>query len=298
MPSIPQPAIFAMGTRSHFYLELDLLPGVDARRVHDVIGSLEGPRSTTGGANVVIAFGAAAWQAAGGELPADLADFQPLTGPDGFTMPATQHDLWVWMSAASYDVVFDTARAIAMAFADVAAVATQLAAFTYKDSRDLSGFEDGTENPPIDEAPGLATVPPGQPGAGGSIVLVQRWVHDLPTLHGLDVAEQEAIIGRTKQTSEELDDDVRPADAHISRVVIEEDGEELEVFRRSTPYGDVAEHGLLFVAFSADRRRLIRMLERMVGNDGPRDRITSWSTPVGGAFYFAPPLDALAASGR
>jgi putative iron-dependent peroxidase len=298
MPSLPQPAIFAMGSRSHFYLELDLLPGIDAHRIHDVIGGLEGPRSTTGGANVVLAFGATAWRAAGGELPPDHGDLAEIVGPDGFTIPATQHDIWVWISAAGYDVAFDTARTIAAAFAAVASVTTQVAGFTYKDSRDLSGFEDGTENPPIDEAPGLATVPDDQPGAGGSVVLVQRWVHDLPRLHALDVAEQEAIIGRTKQASEELADDVRPHDAHISRVVIEEGGQELEVFRRSTPYGDLDEHGLLFVAFSADRRRLVRMLERMAGVDGPRDRITTWSTPVGGAMYFAPPLDALAASGR
>jgi putative iron-dependent peroxidase len=295
---MPQPAIFAMGSRSHFYLELDLLPGADATRILDVLASLEGPHSTTGGANTVVAFERGVWEAAGGEAPPDLTRFEPVVGPDGYTMPAEQHDVWVWISGPGYDLVFDVARAIAAAFAGLATVATQRAGFTYRDSRDLSGFEDGTENPPVDEAPFLASVPDGTPGAGGSVVLFQRWVHDLSTLHALGVHEQESIIGRTKATSEELPDDLKPADAHIARVVIEDDaGAELEVFRRSVPYGDLDEHGLLFVAFSADQARLARMLGNMAGvGDGIRDRLTTWSTAAAGAFYFAPPLDALAAA--
>lgn len=286
-----------MGPRTHYYLELDLLPGADATRIREVLGGLEGPRSTTGGVNVVLAFGRSAWTAAGGDVPEDLADFAPIVGPDGFTMPADQHDIWVWISGSGYDGVFDAARAIALAFAPIASLASQRSGFTYQDSRDLSGFEDGTENPPLDEAPFLCTVPDDRPGGGGSVVLFQRWVHDLTTLHRLAVPQQEAIFGRTKQTSEELDDATKPADAHIARVVIEEDGEELEIFRRSVPYGDLDEHGLLFVAFSADQSRLARMLDRMTGvDDGIRDALTTWSTPLAGAFYFAPPLDALAAS--
>jgi putative iron-dependent peroxidase len=297
MPAIPQPAIFAMGPRSHYYLELDLLPGADAAEIRGVIASLEGPRSTTGGVNVVLAFARDTWVAAGGEVPNDLTTFDPVVGPDGFELPAAQHDIWVWTSASSYDVVFDTVRAIAAAFAPIATVATHRAGFTYKDSRDLSGFEDGTENPPLDEAPILASVPDGEPGAGGSVVLFQRWSHDLEALHAHDVAEQERIIGRTKATSLELPDEDKPPSAHIERVVIEEDGEELEIFRRSTPYGDLEEHGLLFVAFSADQRRLDLMLHRMVGgDDGVRDALTRWSTPLASAYYFAPPVNALAAS--
>jgi putative iron-dependent peroxidase len=297
MPSVPQPAIFAMGPRSHYYLELDLLPGADASGIRGVIAGLEGPRSTTGGTNVVLAFSRATWVAAGGEAPDDLHDFTPVVGPDGFTMPATQHDIWVWASSTGYDSVFDTARAIAAAFAPIASVATQQSGFTYKDSRDLSGFEDGTENPPLDEAPLLASVPDDRPGAGGSIVLFQRWAHDLEAFHAHSEADQERIIGRTKGTSEELPDGEKPPSAHIERVVIEEDGEELEIFRRSTSYGDLDEHGLLFVGFSADQRRLDLMLDRMVGAaDGVRDALTNWSTPLTGAFYFAPPVNALASS--
>lgn len=285
-----QPGILALGARAHHYLEFDLLdPDGAAELVAIAGGGLAEPRAATGGVNVVVAFGSRVWDRVAGR-PGDLSDFETLTGPDGFEMPASQHDAWVWVSGAGTDVVFDAARAIVAAFALVARPVTEHAAFTYRDSQDLSGFEDGTENPPITEAAGVASVP----DAGGSIVLVQRWIHDLGAFHALDVAEQERVIGRTKDTSEELDEEVRPETAHISRVVIEEDGEELEVVRRSTPYGTVAEHGLMFVAFSCDRRRLDLMLRRMVGLDGPRDALTTWSTPVAGAFYYAPPAEALA----
>jgi putative iron-dependent peroxidase len=290
MSTTIQPGILAMGSRSHYYLELDLT--APPAELAPILGDgLAEPRATTGGVNLVLALGRSV-AAQLGDVPPDLADFSTLRGPDGFEMPAAQHDVWAWISASSDDIVFDTARAVAAAFAPVATIASHRAAFTYLDSRDLSGFEDGTENPPISEAPAVLSVPEGTAGAGGSIVLVQRWVHDLASLHALDEEAQERIIGRTKATSDELDDDVRPETAHISRVVIEEDGDELEVFRRSTPYGDIDENGLMFVAFSADQRRLDLMLRRMVGLDGPRDALTTWSTPVAGAYYYAPPLEA------
>jgi putative iron-dependent peroxidase len=163
----------------------------------------------------------------------------------------------------------------------------------YRDSRDLTGFVDGTENPPVEEAHDVAIVPSGQKGAGGSHVVAMRWVHDLTSFHALTRAEQEGTIGRTKPDSVELDD--KPATAHISRVVIEEDGEELEIYRRSVPYGRVAELGLYFIAFSADPSRYHKMLARMFGttSDGVHDRLTDFTRPVSGSFYFAPSLDAL-----
>ena len=124
-------------------------------------------------------------------------------------------------------------------------------------------------------------------------MLAQKWVHDLTRFHEQSQAEQEATIGRTKPDSIELDD--KPPTAHISRVVIEENGEELELYRRSTPYGRVGESGLYFLAFSADPSRFTKMLQRMfdVEGEGVHDRLTDFSTPVSGAFYFAPSLDAL-----
>lgn len=176
--------------------------------------------------------------------------------------------------------------------APVATLAAEQPCFVYKDSRDLTGFIDGTENPPVEEALDVALVPEGRVGEGGAFVIAQRWVHDLAVFHSWPLDVQEAAIGRTKLDSVELDD--KPDTAHISRVVVEEDGEELEIYRRSTPYGTVGELGLYFLAFSADPSRFDKMLARMFGTaDGRHDRLLDFTRPVSGACYFAPSLGAL-----
>jgi putative iron-dependent peroxidase len=161
----------------------------------------------------------------------------------------------------------------------------------------MTGFVDGTENPPVDEAPDVALVPEGRPGAGGSFVLVIHFVHDLAAFGVLPLEDQEAVIGRTRVDSVELDDARKPPTAHIARVVVEENGEELEIYRRSTPYGTVGVQGLEFVAFSADPGRFPTMLARMYGlsDDGIIDRLTEFTTAEGAASYFAPSLTALRA---
>jgi putative iron-dependent peroxidase len=218
-----------------------------------------------------------------------------VVGPDGFTMPATQHDLVLWVTGGGRSVVFDATTHAVAALGGVATLVDETVAWSHHHDRDLTGFEDGTENPPLDEAPEVALVPDGEPGAGGSIAIVQKWVHDLGSFHDLDVHEQEKVFGRTKPDSEELDP--LPPRAHVNRVQIEEDGEELEIFRRSTPFGTLTEHGLMFVGFSAEQSRFRKMLERILGvADGVADRLTDFSTPVGGAFYFVPALEAMRAA--
>jgi putative iron-dependent peroxidase len=292
--STPQPGIFAQGTRSHYHLELLLRPGVGSDAVCEALGGLREPPVTTGGANIVVGFGPSAWRMlAPGDAPEALADFVAIEG-DGRRAPATQRDIWVWTHGTGQDVVLDVARAVVAALAPVAELAAEEPCFVYTDSRDLTGFVDGTENPPAEEAGTVATVPDGRPGAGGAFAMTQRWVHDLAAFHALAVTEQEAVIGRTKPDSVELDD--KPATAHISRVVVEKDGEELEIYRRSVPYGTVREAGLYFVAFSADPIRFTIMLQRMFGvsGDGLHDRLTDFSRPVSGSFWFVPSLEALA----
>jgi len=124
-----------------------------------------------------------------------------------------------------------------------------------------------------------------------------RWVHDLEAFGRLSVEDQERVIGRTKLDSVELDDEAKPGTAHIARVTIEENGEELELYRRSVPYGTVDEHGLFFVAFSVDPTRFDKMLARMFGTtgDAQHDRLTDFTRPVSGAHYFAPSLETLTA---
>ncbi len=293
---LPQFGIFAQGTVAHQFIEFDLRPDVDETHAGRLITQLQQPAVAAGGVNLVLAFGADLWRRlAPEETPAALAAFREINGLDGHRAPATQHDVFVWISGSSTDVVFEHSRAAMNAIADVAMVATEQTCFVHRDSRDLMGFIDGTENPSLLEAPLAALVPPGERGAGGSHVLVMRWIHDLSHFEALPQAEQERVFGRTKIDSVELADEHKPATAHIARVELEDErGDELELYRRSVPYGTLAEHGLYFVAFSADPQRFDRMLARMFGlADGQRDRLTDFSRPVTGALYFAPPLTLL-----
>jgi len=130
------------------------------------------------------------------------------------------------------------------------------------------------------------------------VALVQKWIHRVEEWVALSVEEQEQVMGRTKADSVELADEVRPATSHVSRTVLEEGGEELEIFRRNTPFGGPVEHGTMFVGFAADQGRLHRMLERMAGvGDGVRDALTRYAEPLSGSYYFVPSVEALRARG-
>jgi putative iron-dependent peroxidase len=294
---LPQFGIFAQGTHAHHFLEFDVKPGIDPHQAVAAFRRLRTPDVSSGGVNLVAAFGADTWrEVAPAMAPEDLAPFEQVTGLDGHTAPAAQHDAWLWISGAEPDATWQSARAAALAVSDAAVLVAEQQGFTYLGGRDITGFIDGTANPQVSRAAEVALVPPGQVGAGGSHVLTMRWLHDLVAFNHLPVEDQQRVIGRTKPDSVELSATEKPPRAHISRVETSVDGEELEIFRRSVPYGNAEAHGLYFVAFSADPSRYDRMLARMFGNapDGLRDRLTDFSRPVGGGYYFAPSLNALA----
>lgn len=294
--STPQPGIFAQGTRSHHYLEYDLQATATREAVIPVLRAMREPPVTSGGANLVLGMSRRLLQLLMPEVtPNELRPFEGLSGPAGHA-PATQHDLWLWIHGTNSDVAVDVAMAATVALGPVATLAHEQPAFVYQESRDFLGFIDGTENPPVWDAFLVAMVPEGRKGAGGSFVFTQKWVHDLGKFHALPEEEQEQVFGRKKLDSEELDDDVKPATAHVARTVIEdEDGEEREIYRRSTPFGSVQEQGLNFVAFTNEPAIIDEMLGRMFGTsgDGIHDRVTEFSTPTRGAWYFAPSLDDL-----
>jgi putative iron-dependent peroxidase len=115
-----------------------------------------------------------------------------------------------------------------------------------------------------------------------------------PAFEALSLEEQEKVIGRTKQTSTELAEEARGPESHVSRTVIEEHGVEQHIFRRNTPFGTATSHGTMFIGFSCDQHRLSRMLARMAGaEDGLRDALTRYTTPMSGAYYFVPSVEAL-----
>jgi putative iron-dependent peroxidase len=291
-----QSGIFALGTGSHAYLEFTLQPDVAPLHLATAIDALPAPRMTTGGLNLVVGFRPSLWsRIAPQQAPQGVHDFtDAVQGVDGYAMPATQHDLWVWIAGHSYDKVFDASRAAITALAPFATLADETAGWTYKENRDLTGFIDGTENPSLLEAPEVALIPEGQAGAGSSVVLVQKWTHDIAAWEALSVPEQERVMGRTKADSVELAEEVRGPQSHVSRNVIEEGGVEQPIFRRNAPFGTASTHGTMFVGFSADQHRLERMLQRMAGaEDGVRDALTRYATAITGAYYVVPPVEVL-----
>jgi putative iron-dependent peroxidase len=293
-----QPGIFALGDAAHGFFEFALREGADATALVKAVADIRQPHSTVGGVNLVVGFRPSLWRAvAPGDAPADVRDFEgPLRGAGGYEMPATQADLWIWYAAAAYDIVFDLGQATVDALAPLARLLRESTGWSYKHSRDLTGFEDGTKNPSLFDAPEVALIENGAPGAGGSVLLFQQWRHDSATWTRLPEVTQERVIGRTKPASVELTKDVMPADSHVSRTTVVERGDELKIFRRNVPYGTVTDHGTLFIGFSADQHRMHRMLEQMAGADGgPRDALTRFTTPLTGAYYFVPSVQALRA---
>ena len=133
-----------------------------------------------GGVNLVAGFRPELWrEAAPDDAPADVQGFnEDLVGIDGFVMPATQHDAVLWLSGSAYDVIFDVARAAIAELHGLATVADETSSWPYRHDRDLTGFIDGSENPTLVDAPGLVLIPEGSPGAGGTILLLQKWAHD------------------------------------------------------------------------------------------------------------------------
>lgn len=296
----PQAGIFALGTRTHHHLEFDVATGASIDDVASAVRRLGEPHVAAGGSNLVVGFGAALWTRLVAAAPSDLADFTEIVGLHEHRAPSTQHDLWIWIHGTGADVVLDSALAVSEALAPVLVLADETECFVYHDSRDLTGFIDGTENPPPTEAFDVALVADGRPGAAGAHVIAQRWVHDLRAFESLDVEAQEHVIGRTKPDSVALPREVRPVDAHIVRAELLDDaGAERKIYRRSVPYGNVGERGLYFLAFSAERERFDGMLSRMFGTsgDGVHDHLLDFSRPVTGSYYFAPSIDDLAAIG-
>lgn len=296
--TLPQFGIFAQGTVAHEFLEFELRPDVDLSAVGAVLERLRMPAVAAGGVNLVLGFGADLWRAIDpDDAPEDLGPFQPLGVLGGHHAPASQHDLWLWINGGTPDVVFEHARAATQTLAPSFVVASDRTGFVHRDSRDLTGFIDGTANPILLEAPEAALVPDGSRGAGGSHVLTMRWVHDLDAFDRLSQDQQENVFGRTKPDSIEFVGARLPTNAHIARVQIDDAaGEEIQIYRRSVPYGTTIEHGINFLAFAADRARFDRMLARMFGpnDDGLHDRLADFSRPVSGAYYFAPSLSVLA----
>ena len=240
--------------------------------------------------DVLCGFGSALWQAIDPASRDELGLLHPLAPIEGaHPMPATQEAWFLWLQCDGADRVIAVLLDARRAFDCLASLRREDTSFVSRDSRDLTGFLDGTANPTLHEAPDVALVGQG-PGRGGSYVLQQQWQHDLAAFNRLTIEDQERVIGRTKVDSRELDH--APDTAHIRRVELRDiAGRELPIFRRSVPWGSYEEQGLSFLAFSCDPSRFTDILSKMFGAsaDGLTDGLVAFTAPVSGAIYGAPP---------
>jgi putative iron-dependent peroxidase len=170
--------------------------------------------------------------------------------------------------------------------------------FQYFDDRDLIGFVDGTENPTDRAAADAALIGDEDPDfEGGSYVIVQKYLHDMPAWNALTIEAQERIIGRTKLSDIELADSVKPSSAHSALTVLVENGKEVKILRDNMPFGDVArgEFGTYFIGYARSPRPIEQMLENMfVGRPpGNYDRLLDFSRALTGNLFFVPSLDLL-----
>lgn len=246
------------------------------------------------GLGAVIAFGNGLWNDLNPtNSTAELKEFQPLG--KGIA-PATQRDLLIHIHSLRHDVNFSLAQAALAAFGDAIRIAEETHGFRWVEERDLSGFVDGTENPQGEQREAVAIIASGE-NAGGSYVLSQRWQHNLKMFNRLAVEKQEQIIGRTKESNEELEGDARPATSHVARVDLKEEGKGLKILRQSLPYGTASgDHGLFFLAYCATLYNIEQQLLSMFGEaDGKYDTMLRFTKPLTGSYFYAPSLSQLSA---
>ncbi len=293
----PQPGLFAQGLSHHMHVEFAVKSDASLDSIRVALTSAR--RAATGlvGPNVTWGFSPMLWKKlAPGKLPPTVQPLAEVRGSTGLVARSTQWDIWAWCSGASAESVGATAAVIVAALAEVARLELELPAYTAPDSRDPTGFIDGTENPLPDEAYDVAVFPSDSVGAGGSAVLVQKWVHNLPAFEALPITEQEAVIGRTKEDSIELPEGEIPMTSHVKRnTVLDSVGEERHIYRRNTPFNLGDEIGTQFIGVTNDPDLIIEMLERMFGAtaDSLIDTLATFSAVVNGSMYFAPAMAAL-----
>ncbi len=226
--------------------------------------------------------------------PSQLHPFKALSG-ETHSAPSTPGDVLFHIRARRMDLCFELATLVTDRLGSMAEVVDEVHGFRYFDSRDLLGFVDGTENPEgADAVAAIYITDEQEPAyAGGSYVIVQKYIHDMAAWNALSTEEQEKTIGRYKLSDVEMADDVKPANSHVALNVIEDDdGNELDIVRDNMPFGrpGSGEFGTYFIGYAADPAITERMLENMFIGDPPgnHDRILDFSTAITGCLFFVP----------
>jgi porphyrinogen peroxidase len=301
---LPQPVVGPL-TRSAIFLVVCIRQDEDAyAQVRGFCAGLSGLiravefRDAEAGLTCVAGFGSNAWdQLFGAPRPAELHPFQEIRS-GGRLAVSTPGDILFHIRAKRMDLCFELATQIMESIGDVVSVADEVHGFRYFDARDVMGFVDGTENPRGDAAREAAIVGGEDPAfAGGSYVIVQKYLHDMKAWNALPVEMQERIIGRRKLSDVELSDADKPTNAHNALTNIEENGRQLQILRDNMPFGRPGhgEFGTYFIGYSRTPRITEIMLENMfVGRPpGNYDRILDFSRAATGSLFFVPPASFL-----
>lgn len=240
------------------------------------------------GETTVLGIGQSLVTALGCELP-DLGTFPSSTGA-GVEIPSTPAALWLWLRGNDRGELLHRARRIDHCLVQAFQRQSVMDAFRYKTGFDLTGYEDGTENPTGDAAAQVALVQNGADGLpGSSYVAVQIWRHDLDGFAAMSGSEQDNTIGRRRRDNEEIDD--APASAHVKRAAQESYQPEAFILRRSMPWINQWHAGLVFVAFGSSFAAFESILNRMTGKeDGVTDALFRFSRPVSGGYFWCPPV--------
>ena len=287
-------------TRSAIFLVLCIRPDEDAYvQLRAFCAGLSGLvravefRDVEAGLSCVAGFGSDGWDKLfGTPRPAELHSFREIRSA-GRHAVSTPGDILFHIRAKRMDLCFELATQIMASIGDAVSVADEVHGFRYFDDRDVMGFVDGTENPRGDAARESAIVGDEDPAfAGGSYVIVQKYLHDLKAWERLPVEMQEKIIGRRKLSDVELSDADKPAYAHNALTNIEDNGRQLQILRDNMPFGrpGYGEFGTYFIGYCRTPRITETMLENMfIGNPpGNYDRLLDFSHPVTGSLFFVP----------
>ncbi len=300
-----QQAILAPPTEAAIFLVM-LAPAGDEDQLRDALADIPALKRSVGfripeaGLSCVVGIGSDLWDRLRGQHPRPLGlhRFVPLSGST-HTAVSTPGDLLFHIRAHRLDLCFELAQRVADRLSGLVQIIDEVHGFRSFDERDLLGFVDGTENPEGNAASTAVTIGGEDPEfAGGSYVIVQKYLHDLTAWDALSVEEQERVIGRTKLSDIELPDDVKPSNSHVAlNTIVDENGEERQIVRFNMPFGHVgaAEFGTYFIGYACGPDVIEEMLRNMfLGNPpGNYDRVLDFSTAVTGTLFFVPTTNQL-----
>ncbi len=298
-PAVPQ-AITAPLTRSAIFLVVTVAPDPAAEAaargfcpgLSGLVRSV-GSRDADQRLSCIMGIGSAAWDRLfGTPKPANLHPFKEIVAGPRHAV-STPGDLLFHIRAERMDMCFELATVIMAKLGEAVSIEDEVHGFRYFDARDVLGFVDGTENPDGDPAWDATTIGAEDPDfAGGSYVIVQKYLHDMTAWNALPTEVQERIIGRTKLSNIELDDAVKPTSAHNALTQVEKNGEQVQILRDNMAFGQPGhgEFGTYFIGYSRSPATTEEMLENMfVGKPpGNYDRLLDFSKAVTGNLFFVP----------